>query len=65
MRSAHVYANLSDEQLHELVAVLHQQRRVATYFLVAPPPRVVPEDGGVVRSTPGMTASYARVDGSG
>jgi hypothetical protein len=30
MRPAHVYANLSDEQYHDLVTALHQQWRVAT-----------------------------------
>lgn len=30
MRPAHVYANLPDEQYHELVAALHQRWRVAT-----------------------------------
>ena len=30
MRPAHVYAKLSDQQYHELVAVLHQQWRVPT-----------------------------------
>jgi hypothetical protein len=28
MRPAHVYANLSDEQYHDLVTALHQQWRV-------------------------------------
>jgi hypothetical protein len=30
MRPAHVFANLSDEQYHDLVTALHQQWRVAT-----------------------------------
>jgi transposase len=30
MRPAHVYANLSDEQYHDLLTALHQQWRVAT-----------------------------------
>lgn len=30
MRPAHVYANLTDQQYHELVTALHQQWRVAT-----------------------------------
>ena len=30
MRPAHVYANVSDEQYHQLVDVLHRQWRVAT-----------------------------------
>lgn len=30
MRPAHVYANVSDEQYHQLVTALHQQWRVAT-----------------------------------
>ncbi len=30
MRPAHVYANVSDEQYHQLVDALHRQWRVAT-----------------------------------
>ena len=30
MRPTHVYANVSDEQYHQLLAALHQQWRVAT-----------------------------------
>ena len=30
MRPAHVYANVSDEQYHQLVTALHRQWRVAT-----------------------------------
>jgi hypothetical protein len=30
MRPAHVYANLSDEQYHELLTALHRQWRVPT-----------------------------------
>lgn len=30
MRPAHVFANLSDEQYHDLVTALHRQWRVAT-----------------------------------
>jgi transposase len=34
MRPAHVFANVSDEQHHELVCALHQQWRVATRAVV-------------------------------
>ena len=45
MRPAHVYANVSDEQYHQLVTALHQQWRVATRAVM------------VLLSTSGMPAA--------